>query len=117
MNYRDPFAHVPQVDASTAYEMLTNGTAHLVDVREPYEWDLGHIDGIEWIPLGQLQYRWQELDPEKKWICVCKSGQRSNYAAALLGQAGLDISNLAGGMLAWQESDLPITPPGIIEEY
>jgi rhodanese-related sulfurtransferase len=108
---------VPQVGARDAQQLLESGEAQLVDVRETSEWNLGHIDGIEWIPMGQLPMRWRELDPDKKWICVCRSGSRSNYAALLLRQVGLDASNLAGGMLEWKAEKLPITPPGIVESH
>jgi rhodanese-related sulfurtransferase len=108
---------VPQVDAKTAYEQWQQRDVALLDVRERSEWDLGHIEGIEFIPLGQLPWRWRELNPSKKWICVCLSGARSNYAAALLRQAGIDASNLRGGMLDWKANNLPITPPGIVEAH
>ena len=52
-----------------------------------------------------------------KWVCVCRSGSRSEYATALLRQAGLDIANMAGGMLDWQVNKLPITAPGIVESH
>lgn len=108
---------VPQVDAKTAFEQLRSGEALLVDVREQDEWDRGHIDGIAFIPLGQLPRRWRELETDKRLICVCRSGSRSNYAAAMLRQAGLDAVNLAGGMLDWQAEKLPITPPGIVDHH
>src|SRR5437879_4176614 len=102
---------IPQIDARTAYEQGQRGEAGIVDVREPSEWDLGHIDGATWIPLGEIPYRWRELDPARKWIFVCRMGGRSNYAAGILRQAGLDASNLAGGMLDWKAQDLPMTAP------
>jgi rhodanese-related sulfurtransferase len=111
----DPFAGVPQVDAKSAYEQWSRGEVSIVDVREASEWDLGHVEGVSWVPLGQLPSRWRELDPDKKWVCVCRSGARSNYAAAMLRQAGIEASNLKGGMLDWKRQDLPITPPGIVE--
>lgn len=107
--------NVPQVDVRAAYEQWKNGEVGLLDVREPSEWDLGHVDGIDWIPMAQLPTRWQELDPNKNWICICRMGSRSNYAAAMLRQAGIDASNMKGGMLDWYAKKLPITPPGIIE--
>jgi rhodanese-related sulfurtransferase len=109
--------NVPQVDSKTAHEQMQSGEALLVDVREQDEWDRGHIEGIAFIPLGQLPWRWRELDPEKRWICVCRSGSRSNYAAAMLRQAGIDACNLEGGMLAWQAQKLPITPPGVVDRH
>ncbi len=111
------FNNVPQIDVKSAHEEWKSGEVGFVDVREPSEWDLGHIDGIDWIPMGQLPMRWRELDPNKKWICVCRSGNRSNYAAAMLRGAGLDASNMRGGMLDWQAHKLPITHPGIIEAH
>jgi rhodanese-related sulfurtransferase len=106
---------VPQVSAKRAHEAWQKGEVEFIDVREPSEWNLGHIEGIELIPLGQLQARWRELDPDKKWVCVCRSGNRSNYAALMLRQVGIDASNMAGGMLDWKAQKLPITPPGIVD--
>lgn len=110
----DPFADVPKVDAKAAHEQFESGDVDILDVREPEEWQLGHIDGAKWIPLGQLPTRWREIDPERKLVVVCLSGARSNYAASLLKQVGIEAANLEGGMLAWRAEQLPITPPGII---
>lgn len=113
----DPFADVPQVDAKTAHTQWQAGEVELVDVREQSEWDLGHVEGTKLIPLGQLPMRWRELDPDKRWVCVCRSGNRSNYAAAMLRQAGIEAANMQGGMLDWKSEKLPITPPGIVESH
>jgi rhodanese-related sulfurtransferase len=113
----DPLADVPQIDPTQAREMWERGEADLVDVREQHEWDLGHIDGIKFIPMGQLPWRWRELDPEKPLICVCRSGNRSNYAAAMLRQAGIEAANMSGGMLQWKAEGSPVTPPGIVESH
>jgi rhodanese-related sulfurtransferase len=111
----NPMQNVPQVDAQATYDQWTNGEIEILDVREQDEWDLGHIEGAESIPLGQIQWRWRDLDKTKKWVCVCRSGGRSHYAAAMLRQVGIDMSNMSGGMLDWQERKLPITAPGIVE--
>ncbi len=102
------------MDPGTAYEHWQRGEVDFLDVREPSEWALGHIEGALWIPLGQLAARRGELDGKKKLVCVCRSGHRSNYAAALLRQAGIDAVNMKGGMRGWKASALPITPPGIV---
>src|SRR5438132_10655793 len=99
---QDPFGDVPQIATRTAHEMWQKGDAEFVDVREKSEWDLGHIDGISWIPMDQLYMRWRELDAGKKWICVCRSGDRSNYTAAMLREMGIDAANMKGGMLDWK---------------
>jgi rhodanese-related sulfurtransferase len=110
----DPFAGVPQVDAKSTQEHFQSGEVDLLDVREPDEWDMGHIEDARWIPMGELQARWRELDASRKLVVVCRSGSRSNYVAAMLRQAGYDAANLEGGMLAWKGEKLPITPPGIV---
>ncbi len=111
----DPFTDVPQIDVASVYTQLQRGEVEMVDVREASEWDLGHIEGIKWIPLGQLPARWRELEGAKKLICVCLMGNRSNYAALSLRSVGIDAINMEGGMLQWKASHLPITAPGIVE--
>jgi rhodanese-related sulfurtransferase len=111
----NPLAGVPQIDPKATMDEWQRGEAELVDVREPHEWRLGHIDGIKWIPMGELHLRWRELDPSKKIICVCRSGNRSNYTAAMLRQVGLEAANMSGGMIRWKADGLPVTPPGIVD--
>ena len=93
----NPLADVPQVDARTAYEQWQRGEIGVVDIREPSEWNLGHIEGVEWIPMGQLPWKWRQLDPEKRWVCVCRSGNRQGDLL-LLKQSGeksqLDVETL-----------------------
>jgi rhodanese-related sulfurtransferase len=108
---------VPGVNVTTTYDRFRRGDICLLDVREPDEWQLGHIEGAELIPLSQLGSRWQEIDTSKKWVCVCRSGSRSEYAAGLLRQTGLDIANMEGGMLEWKANELPITPPGVVQSH
>ncbi len=112
-----PQNDVPQIDVHDIYEKWKQGEISLVDVREQSEYDLGHIEGIALIPLYQLQWRWRDLDKSRKWVFVCRMGERSYYAATLMKQAGLDAANMEGGMLAWKYEGLPITDPGIVEAH
>jgi rhodanese-related sulfurtransferase len=57
MNFGSRFEEIPELDVTGTYEKWEAGEVSLVDVREPDEWELGHIDGIAWIPLGHLPYR------------------------------------------------------------
>jgi rhodanese-related sulfurtransferase len=113
----DHFEQVPQVRASEVHEHFQLGKVDILDVREPGEWELGHIEGATLMPLGQLPRRWREIDPSRKLVVVCLSGVRSEYAASLLRQVGIDAANLEGGMLAWQAERLPVTPPGIVAHH
>jgi sulfur-carrier protein adenylyltransferase/sulfurtransferase len=78
----------------------------LIDVREPYEFEISRIPGSVLIPLGQLEARLAELDESKAFVIHCKSGIRSAKACAILRSAGFDhVQNLRGGIDAWLASD------------
>jgi molybdopterin/thiamine biosynthesis adenylyltransferase/rhodanese-related sulfurtransferase len=82
----------------------------LLDVREPYEFQIAHIGG-HLIPLGDLPARVSELDSSKEIVVHCKSGGRSQKAAEFLQQAGFkNVQNLAGGITAWSEQVDPSVP-------
>lgn len=101
----------PQLTPAQAGAALAEG-AVAIDVREPREWEAGHVDGSLWIPLGELQARAGELPRDRPLVIVCRSGARSGYAADALVAAGYDASNLAGGLHAWAAAALPLTPDG-----
>ena len=75
---------------------------NLIDVREVDEVEAGHIPGITHIPLGLLEFRMHELDKNKAYVMVCRSGGRSGQATALLASHGYDVTNMTGGMLDWK---------------
>jgi adenylyltransferase/sulfurtransferase len=76
----------------------------LLDVREPFEWDIARIEGAKLIPLGELTSRLGELNPADEIVVQCKSGGRSGRAVEFLQQNGFSrVSNLAGGILAWAD--------------
>lgn len=85
----------------------------LVDVREPeeYEGELGHISGSLLIPLKDLPARAGELENyrERHVVAICRAGVRSTTAAAILTGLGFEhVSNLKGGMLDWNNQNLPV---------
>lgn len=82
--------------------------AVVLDVREPYEWDAGHIVGSVHIPIGEIQRRYEELDPARRIVVVCQVGQRSALVADFLGSLGYDAHNLDGGLTAWARDGLPL---------
>src|ERR1700712_759790 len=76
----------------------------LLDVREPFEYDICRIPGSRLIPLGQLPSRMSELDSADEIVLQCKSGARSARALQLLQEAGFGkLSNLEGGIVAWSD--------------
>lgn len=80
-----------------------------LDVRTPEERAEGYIrsDSLH-IELNELSVRAGEIDPERPVLVYCRSGARSGMAVAALRAGGYPASNLAGGILAWDEARLPI---------
>ncbi|SEP73849.1 rhodanese-like domain-containing protein [Piscibacillus halophilus] len=76
--------------------------AQLIDVREPNEFERGHILGARNIPISQLKQRLQEIRPDKPVYLYCQSGQRSLRAATMLKKKGYqDLNHLKGGFRKW----------------
>jgi rhodanese-related sulfurtransferase len=90
------------MDANTLAERLRE--VQVVDVREPDEWDAGHIELAGHIPAAALGDHLRELDRARPVVTVCRSGSRSSDAARVLAAEGFSAENLDGGMLAWEEA-------------
>ncbi|WP_066047104.1 rhodanese-like domain-containing protein [Robertmurraya korlensis] len=76
--------------------------AQLIDVREPNEYEAGHILGARNIPLSQFKMRMKEIRPDKPVYLYCQSGMRSGRAAQTLYRKGYkDLSHLEGGFKKW----------------
>jgi adenylyltransferase/sulfurtransferase len=83
----------------------------LIDVREPFEYEIARIDGAKLIPLGEIAERLDELEREQPIIVHCHSGKRSAQAVQLLQQRGFaKVYNLEGGIDAWSEQIDPNVP-------
>lgn len=92
--------NVPTVAVSGVPDPLPEGLA-VLDVREGFEWQAGHIEGAVHVPLGELPGRLGDV-PDGQTLVVCKVGGRSGQAVAWLAQQGYDVVNLDGGMLEWE---------------
>jgi molybdopterin/thiamine biosynthesis adenylyltransferase/rhodanese-related sulfurtransferase len=82
----------------------------LIDVREPYEWQLGRLPTARLIPLGQLPSALSTLDSTRDIVVYCRSGKRSADATLQLRSAGFRATNLAGGILRWSDEVDPTIP-------
>jgi rhodanese-related sulfurtransferase len=91
-------------------ELLRQGDVQLVDVRQPHEWEAGHIAEATHIELAELPAQVDTLDRARPVVLVCRSGARSAMATAALTQAGFDAHNMAGGMLDWTAAGLTMEP-------
>ena len=76
-------------------------TLNLIDVREADEFAAGHLPGAINLPLSDFLERYGELDKDKSYHIICRSGARSAQACAFLEEEGYDVTNVAGGTIAW----------------
>jgi rhodanese-related sulfurtransferase len=91
---------------------LSDGSAQVIDVREPYEREAGRAAGTLHIELGELAARAGDLDHERQVIFVCRSGARSLMAAQAFARAGFDARSMAGGLEQWAAEGRPLEPEG-----
>jgi rhodanese-related sulfurtransferase len=98
--------HVPTVTIDGVPNPLPEGLV-VLDVREPIEWQYGHIEGAVHIPMRQLPDRLDEV-PDSQTLVVCKVGGRSAQVMMWLNQQGRDTVNLDGGMLEWAGAGRPM---------
>jgi rhodanese-related sulfurtransferase len=74
----------------------------LLDVREPWEFELARIEGSTLIPMSRLEERFTELDPDSETVVICHHGNRSAYVTQALQRAGFKkVLNLEGGLDAY----------------
>jgi rhodanese-related sulfurtransferase len=106
---------VTQVEVNELLEAFEKNDDNIVllDVREYEEFNAGHIPGVQLIPTSQFVERYEaELDQEKEYIVICRSGNRSQMVCKYLHNQGFKkLANYAGGMLEWigpvETGDLP----------
>lgn len=102
---------IKDVDCQGAMQLINHKQAIVLDVREDSEYQSGHVLNARHIPLGKLSQRVGELEKyrEQPIVVVCRSGNRSCAASALLGKQGFSqIYNLNGGVTAWRKANLPL---------
>ncbi len=108
MGLLDFFRPVPQWTAKQAKDFMRISKSEeyeLVDVRQPREYNRGHLPGAILMPVGEVPDRLDELDPEKTQIVYCSHGVRGRAATAVLVRAGhRHAHNLKGGLKAWDHA-------------
>ncbi|HEV7765152.1 MAG TPA: molybdopterin-synthase adenylyltransferase MoeB [Thermoanaerobaculia bacterium] len=93
-------------------KLSTGADIVLIDVREPYEWNVGHLDAATHIPLSQVPQRLGEIPKDREVVMICRSGGRSAHAQEhLIRQHGYTkVKNLVGGMQRWAREVDPKMP-------
>lgn len=87
-----------QVKFTEVYDLLEND-AQIIDVREPNEYEMGHVDGIKNIPMSAMRNRLSEIDKNKPVYVHCKTGERSYNMTLMLKSNGFDAHNIAGSWM------------------
>jgi len=92
-----------------AQEKIGSKQPYLVlDVRQPHEYQSGHISGTTLTPLNELPNRMKQISEDRPIIAVRHSGSHSVHATRMLLDAGYQVENLRGGMIAWHASGFPV---------
>jgi rhodanese-related sulfurtransferase len=93
-----------------AEELASADPPLLLDVRNPREWAVRHIDGSVNVPLNHLQERIAEIPRNRRIAVHCAGGYRSSIAASILHQHGIThLIEMAGGLAAWDAASLDLT--------
>jgi rhodanese-related sulfurtransferase len=106
-----------EVTPERTKEMLDSGEAIVVDVREPYERDAGHIEGSEHIELERLASKAESLPRDKTIVFQCRLGARSAMAAQAFRASGYDAWSMAGGLESWHQKGLPVGGGGEVADH
>lgn len=97
------------VDVATVRGLQGRPDVVLLDVREPYEYQAGHIPGVKLISMNDVPNQMDEIPRDKTVILTCRSGNRSEQVADFLRKQGFtNVHNMQGGILAWQQAGYPI---------
>jgi rhodanese-related sulfurtransferase len=107
------FDHPPaELTPARVAELLEARQIELIDVREPYEYEAGHIEGARHIPLERLASQAETIAGDRPVVFQCRLGARSAMATQAFRAAGWDARNMAGGIRAWADAGLPLAPAG-----
>jgi rhodanese-related sulfurtransferase len=103
-------------DATNVFERRDD--VQILDVREPHEWQAGHVEGSIHLPLNALLGGGEDLDPARPVAVVCSMGSRSEVGALMLRARGYEAYNVEGGLRDWEARGLPLvtdddTPPRV----
>jgi rhodanese-related sulfurtransferase len=100
-----------EIDPDEVAQWLADGReVELVDVREPYEREAGHIAGSRHIELVELSGRAAEIEREQPVVFYCRVGSRSAMAAAAFRASGYEAYSMRGGLVRWVEEGREIAP-------
>ncbi len=99
---------IDQISVTDLKSAVDTGAARLIDVREQWEYDSGHIPGAQWIPMSLVPLRKDEFQHSSPVYVLCRTGNRSGQVVMWLAQQGIHAVNVHGGTEMWQRQGYPI---------
>jgi hydroxyacylglutathione hydrolase len=103
---------ISEVSAGSLEEMLRDGSAEVIDVRNGSEWEAGHIPGSRNLPLGRIGENLDGIPRDRPLVVHCQTGPRAQVAISLLQANGFpDVRHLEGDFRGWSEKDRPVKRP------
>ena len=99
-------------------ELHEAGEIELVDIREPYEREAGHVPGSRHIELARLSQAAGSIARDRPVVLYCRMGGRSSMALEAFKASGYDAHHMEGGLTAWADKGLPLEPEdGSVAEH
>ncbi|MFS0751061.1 rhodanese-like domain-containing protein [Oceanobacillus sp. 1P07AA] len=95
-------AEIKEISPEEVEKIKDEKNVVLVDVREDDEVAQGIIDNAKHIKLGDIPQEYENLNKDKEYIMICRSGRRSYNASEFLQEQGFNVKNMSGGMLEWK---------------
>ena len=109
MPTKDPQEPFTRITVDEGKGMMVSDNVAVIDVREPHEYNAGHVPDAKLIPVATVFARKEELPRDKDIVFVCGVGQRSALACEMAAAAGLTrLFNLEGGTEAWIKAGNPV---------
>lgn len=99
---------IEQITVTDLKPLMDAAGVTLIDVREQWEYDEGHLPGAQWIPMSIVPLRKEEFISDRPVYVVCRTGNRSGQVVMWLAQNGISAINVAGGTVDWQAHGFPI---------
>jgi rhodanese-related sulfurtransferase len=108
----DPSSETEIDPGRVAGWLLEDPDLQVIDVRERYERDAGHIEGTRHIELVNLTSQASTVERERPVVFYCRVGARSRMAAQAFRAAGFEAYSMTGGLVRWSREGLPLSPEG-----
>lgn len=105
------FTTIAQMPVQELNKLTGDSNYQILDVRQPTEWDHGHLPNAVYMFLPEIPKRMKELDPKKPVITYCGTGYRASIAASLLKRGGFNVSSVPGSFDAWLTAKYDVVVP------